>query len=78
MPGTGGSRRATITVFECSVRKYWPTVDLRLVGPRSLPSDLTGEEANVTDHPALGVGVLKMWTMMVDLLLQICRGCRTK
>ena len=30
-----------MTVFVCSIREYWPTVDLRLVEPRSLPSDLT-------------------------------------
>ena len=38
-----------MTVFVCSIREYWPTVDLRLVEPRSLPSDVTGEEANLTD-----------------------------
>ena len=63
-------------MFVCSIREYWPTVDLRLVEPRSLPSDLTGEEANLTDRPALGGGVLEDETMAVDLLLQICRKCR--
>ena len=48
-----------VTVFVCSVREYWPTVDLRLVGPRSRRPDLAGEEANLTDRPALGEGVLK-------------------
>ncbi len=58
-PGTGGSRRATMTVFVWLVCEYWPTVDLRLVGRRSGWPDLTGEEANLTDRPALGEGVLK-------------------
>ena len=48
-----------MTVFACSLREYWPTVDLRLVGTISRPTDLTGEEANLTDRPALGEGVLK-------------------
>jgi hypothetical protein len=48
-----------MTVFVWSIREYWPTVDLRLVGRRSRRSDLTGEEANLTDRPALGEGVLK-------------------
>jgi hypothetical protein len=48
-----------MTVFVESVREYWPTVDLRLVGPRSRRPDLNGEKANLTDHPALGEGVLK-------------------
>ena len=47
-----------MTVFVWSVHEYWPTVDLRLVGPRSLTLGLTGEEANLTDRPALGDGVL--------------------
>jgi hypothetical protein len=47
------------TVFVWSVREYWPTVDLRLVGSRSRRPDLTGEEANLMDYPALGEGVLK-------------------
>jgi hypothetical protein len=34
-------------------------VDLRLVGPRSRRPDLAREEANLTDCPALGEGVLK-------------------
>ena len=49
-----------MTVFVLSVREYWQTVDLRLVKPSSLPSDLTGEEANLTDRPALDEGVSKM------------------
>ena len=53
------SGSSEMTVFVCSVREYWPTVDLRLVEPRSRRSDLTGEEANLTDRPALGEGVLK-------------------
>jgi hypothetical protein len=32
---------------------------LRFVGPRSRRPDLAGEEANLTDCPALGKGVLK-------------------
>jgi hypothetical protein len=63
-----------MTVFVWSVHEYWPTVDLRLVGPRSRTSDLTGEEANLTDRPALGDGVLKTYTMAVDLLIQGCRN----
>ncbi len=49
----------SLTVFVWSVYEYWLTVDLRLVGPRSQRPDLTGEEANLTDRPALGKGVLK-------------------
>jgi hypothetical protein len=49
-----------------SVHEYWPTVDLRLVGPRSWRPDLAGEEANVTDCPALIKGVLKKLTIMVE------------
>ena len=48
-----------VTVFVCSVHEYWPTVDLRLVEPKDRRSDLVGEEANLTDRPALGDGVLK-------------------
>ena len=48
-----------VTVFVCSVREYWATVDLSLVGPRSLLSDLMVAEANLTYRPALGKGVLK-------------------
>jgi hypothetical protein len=48
-----------VTVFVSSVREYWPTVDLKLVRPRSRRPDLAGEEANLTDHPAFGEGVLK-------------------
>jgi hypothetical protein len=39
---------------------------LRLVGPRSRRPDLAGEEANLTDRPALGEGVLKKYTTSVD------------
>jgi hypothetical protein len=46
-----------MTVFV--VREYCPTVDLRLVGHGSQRPDLAGEEANMTDRPALGEGVLK-------------------
>ena len=62
VPGTCTSlleRQGPVTVFVFSVHEYWPTVDLRLVGPRGRRSDLTGEEANLTDRPALGEGVLK-------------------
>jgi len=31
---------------------------------------LTGEEANLTARPALGDGVLKRYTMAVDLLIK--------
>lgn len=65
-PGTGGARRATMTVFVCSVHEYWPTVDLRLVEPRGRRSDLVGEEANLTDRPALGEGVLKTKTIIEE------------
>jgi hypothetical protein len=49
VPWIGGSRRATMTVFVCSVREYWPTVDLRLVGTMGRLTDFVGEEANLTD-----------------------------
>ncbi len=50
VPWTGGSRRATMTVFVRSVREYWPTVDLRLVGTIGRLTDFVlGEAANLTD-----------------------------
>ena len=40
--------------------RYCPAVDFRLVEPTGLLSDLTVEDAKVTDHPDfLGKGVLK-------------------
>jgi hypothetical protein len=49
-----------------SVREYWLTVDVRSIEPRSQRPDLTGEEANLMDSPALGKGVLKSYTIIVE------------